>query len=68
MDDEDLRKAARVWDQLVKIEKDNMFDADLFRKAKDFRYGFLKQQRSDRFASRQIASAWEETKKDNGAG
>jgi len=64
MDDETLRRAAKIWDELVTIEKDKMFDADLFRKAKHFRNWYLKQQQSDRFVTRQIASAWDHAKQD----
>jgi len=68
IENEELKRAAKLWDQLVAIEKDNIFDADLFRKANSFRNAYLNQQQSDGFASQQIASAWEQAKQQSAAG
>ncbi|HTU35959.1 MAG TPA: restriction endonuclease [Candidatus Acidoferrum sp.] len=57
-DDVHLQLASRVWDTIVRIEKDKMFDADLMAKATKFRKELLSRQTGDSIASQRIARSW----------
>ena len=58
LDDTHLQMASRVWDTIARIEKDNMYDAELIAKAVTFRGEFLARQTSDSVASQRIARSW----------
>jgi hypothetical protein len=62
LDDSHLQLASKVWDTIVKIEKDNMFDAQLVSQAVRFRKEFLARQKSDTLAAGLIAKSWKESK------
>jgi hypothetical protein len=60
LDDVHLKQASRLWDTIVRIEKDNMFDAQLIDQAIRFRKQFMSRQDSDSAGAKAIAKAWTE--------
>jgi hypothetical protein len=56
MGEEEERKGAEIWDELVSIEKGNLFDAELMKRAESFQADFL-----ERGASRRgrVSDAWD---------
>ena len=59
LDDEHLKMASRIWDTIVKIERDGMYDAELIKKALKFKRDFLARQSADANAAKQIARSWQ---------
>jgi hypothetical protein len=47
MGDDEARRAAQIWDQLVSIEKDGFYDAELRRRAKAFVDDYLQRERAE---------------------
>ncbi len=37
----EARRGAQIWDELVKIEKENFYDADALQRAKEFKDGYI---------------------------
>ncbi len=62
LDDTHLQMASRIWDTIVRIEKDDMYDAELITKAVEFRKEFLARQTSDSVAAQRIAKSWKAAK------
>lgn len=58
LDDARLQNASKVWDTLVRIEKDKMYDAELIGKATKFRNDFMKRQNADAVATDSIVKEW----------
>jgi len=57
-DDAHLKMAAAIWDQIVRIEKDNMYDSEVMRTAIKFKKEHLARQTSDAIAASRIANSW----------
>jgi hypothetical protein len=56
MGEEEARKGAEIWDELVAIEKDNLFDAEMMKRAQSFQADFLARGAGQRGA---VSGAWE---------
>lgn len=67
MDAPQLKLASKVWDTIVSIERDNMFDGQLHQMASDFRTNFLLRQTADRASTDKISSAWTKWKEETQA-
>lgn len=60
--DKDLSLSSRIWDALIEVEREDLSDADLLAKARDFKQHFLARQQSDSVRTRQIIDAWRQWK------
>jgi hypothetical protein len=65
MGDDEARRGAQIWDQLISIEKDSIFDAELIGRAKGFIDGYLDRGRTE--SREKIGKAWEEWKQESGS-
>ncbi|MBB6523835.1 hypothetical protein HNR48_004150 [Pseudoteredinibacter isoporae] len=52
--DKDLELSAKIWDAIAKIEKDNLSDAEMMTKAKNFQEHYLKKYANDEDAMEQL--------------
>ena len=59
MGDDEARRGAQIWDQLVSIENDRFYDAELLRRAKGFVGGYIQRGRSDG-PPKSLSRAWTE--------
>lgn len=62
IDIERQKRSSRLWDALVRLERGNLNNAEIFDKAKRFKEQYLTSQTGDSFRSEQIASSWKEWK------
>lgn len=46
LSDKDAKRGAAVWDNLIKIEKENFHDADLLQAAREFKKSYLEKKKS----------------------
>lgn len=60
--DVEVSLASRVWDVIIEVEQDDLSDARLLARAKEFRDDFLARQQSDAVRTRQIVDAWRQWK------
>ena len=53
-DDADPKMAAAIWDQIVRIEKDNMYDSEVMRTAIKFKKEHLARQTSEQLLHHEL--------------
>ncbi len=58
LEEAELKRTSRVWDVLVKIERDRLRDADLLAMATAFKDAYLSRQAADQFIEDHIRTAW----------
>ncbi len=63
----EARRGADIWDALVKIEKESLYDADALQRAKAFKDGYLANLQSEA-KSEPVAVAWENWRAEADAG
>lgn len=55
----EARRGAEIWDELVKMEKENFYDAEALQRARDFKEGYLASLQAEE-ADSDIKVAWED--------
>jgi hypothetical protein len=54
----EARRGAQIWDELVKIEKENFYDADALQRAKEFKDGYIASLQAEADVE-PVETAWE---------
>jgi hypothetical protein len=57
--DAEARRGAEIWDELVKIEKENLYDAEALQRAREFKDGYLASLQAEE-VDKPVDVAWEE--------
>jgi hypothetical protein len=57
--DAEARRGAEIWDELVKIEKENLYDAEALQRAREFKEGYLASLQAEE-VDKPVDVAWEE--------
>lgn len=61
LSEETASMGASIWDTLIKIEKDNLYDVELLKQAKAFKRKFIESQHN-KYEYKEIAQAWQKWK------